>query len=657
MPGLATPVLWQNKNGIAAFLRSTGISAKNAIECAGRVVGIGGISTTSTLAIYSPTAGWAKQNLSSGGNQIPKMMFAAPNGDIFYSLQYNLTYTDTGKLWRLPVGSSTPVSVLDVRASANWIQSMCADAQGNLYCTEYDQTVGLWKSIDNGVTWSQIVSSAFPGSNFTPANHLHVVVYDPYRDVLLCSLGDGTNQYVQISGDAGITWSSWGNSHQYVGMLPHPNYIFLCSDLSTDTGIYRAPINGTGVAAIIASTPVRVLNPVTDLGLATQASFGVGWEGFVDSFGYIVLPRAAVSVSGVAARLLVSTDDGTTWYTFRTWAYAGSGTSDFMQNQAYYGYASPTGYRYGSVNAGSVGPGLVEWRVMPSGYTPNINSAGGHQWSNLGPWLNIPDYAWTSNIAPKLTEDYAVAGYFSQPGCAILKNGFAFTGTTSTAPLFTNDCESFPVAGGWTSSASSSPLTVLAADAAIFKVGTGSIKMTTVSAGGALFGSIQKLGCFGTDPVAQPQVWASMWFRWDTAPSAACSAILSIENGGVDYVRVQQSSTGVWQLRIRNAATTADDTFDTGVPALPSTWAALKLGIVRSATVGRVRFWINSVLALDLRGLNTIGTNNYTDGKFGFSTAQAAVMQFNIDQCSVSYADPDQPTGITFSDHTAYAIT
>ncbi len=653
---IQTPTVWFNPNGIGAYLRSTGISAKNAIECAGRVVGIGGVGTTSVLAIYSPTTGWTRQNLASGGNQICKLLFGAPNGDIFYSLQYNVTYTDTGKLWRIPAGSTTPVQVLDVRASTNWLQSMCADRQGNLYCTEYDTSIGLWKSIDNGANWTKIVSTSFPGSGFTPANHLHVIVYDQYRDVLICSLGDGTNQYNQVSGDGGVTWSSWTLSQQCVAIVPTSKYIFFASDLSTDSGIYRAPVSGTGVSAVTSATPVRVLNPVTDLGLPTQSSFGIAWEGWEDSFGYLVIPRTAVSVSGVAARVLVSPDNGTTWFNFRSWAYAGSGTSDWGQNPAYNAYSSQTGYKYGSINAGSVGPGCMEWRIVPTGWAPRISSSGTNQWAGTGPWAEIPDYACNGNIVPSLSENYATAGYFSRPGGAIRKNGYSFTGTTSTAPIDTNTCDAFPVSGAWTSSASAGPVTTLALDTVQFRVGTGSISMTTAATGGTLFGSIQRNNSYVTNITTNPDVWASMWFRCDTAPSAVWSSILSIENGGVDYVRAQVSSTGVWQVRIRNNATGADDTFDTGVPFLPSSWVFLKLHAVRSSTAGRVRFWINNVLALDLRGLITVGSNNYTDAKYGFSTSQAAVMVFNIDACSLSYADPEQPSGITFSDRTAFAL-
>lgn len=651
---LPAPVLWFNKQGIIAGARGDSIAANAAIEVAGRYAVLGAVGTTSVLGLYSLGGPWVRTALAAGHGAVPKLMYGAPNGDIFYSLQYDAAGADTGALWRVPVGSATPVKVLDVSGDSAWLQSMCADDDGNLYVNQYstlgggNDVVGLFKSTDSGATFTKIVSATgYPGSGLVPLTHIHKIVWDKYHKVLISSCGDGTGMYNQISADGGTTWTSWTATIQSTMIVPTKDYLFFAADLSTDTGIYRAAITGTGVAAVIAATATRVLNPVTDLGLATQAAFGIGWDGYVDSFGYLVMPRTSVSVSGVAALLMVSPDMGTTWRSFRSPAYAGSGTADFNRCPTNSDYPNKTGYNYGFVATGSSGPGLVEWRIVPSGWSPLIDTtAGTARRLGLGPWNEIPDYGWTPNINPSLNSNYNIAGYFSVPGCVINKRGKSFNGSVSTAPLFTQTCEALPVSGGWAQSIGSSPLVINAVDNTNFKTQAGSIKWTTAGLAGTSFGSWQKTTCFSTDVVAQPNCWVSAWWMADFTPTAVIQVCASIENGN-DYVRAQVSTGNLWQLRIKNQATSRDDLHTSDLGYSPSQWYYLKIHVVRSATAGRVRFWVNNLLALDIEGINTVGTGNYTDGKFGFTTTQVGVLNIWIDQLNVSYADPDQPSGMT----------
>lgn len=91
-------------------------------------------------------------------------------------------------------------------------ESTYSDGAGKRYmfAAEYDHSTTqkmVYYSLDAGETWDILKAGDIdnrPGEN----NHWHAVQYDPYRDAVWLSQGDGTNSRVYVTFDWGDTWHS-----------------------------------------------------------------------------------------------------------------------------------------------------------------------------------------------------------------------------------------------------------------------------------------------------------------------------------------------------------------------------------------------------------------------------------------------------------------
>jgi hypothetical protein len=637
------PRLWLARNGIVGFPRHDGVAAKAGLQVGARLFVVCTSGTTTYLEIYD-ASGWTRQTVTAGGGQAPRMLFGDSRGHFYFSLEYNGSYAGTGCLWKIPAGSVTPEKVLSSATTpaftnaADWIQGMCEDDAGHLYASEYSSGVGMFKSQDDGATWTKIVATSYPGSGLTPATHIHGVVWDPYRQVLISSCGDAANMYSQVSGDGGVSWQSWTHTNQTTGFAFDSDYIYLTADLSTDRAIYRAAVNATGVAAVVGVTPEKVLDPVTDLGIASHANMGHSWGGWVVD-GLVVFPFGSVSTAGYQAHLVVSGDQGESWHAFKA-GTKGAANSDWGHVPSY-AVADDYGFHYGIV----YGLDFVQWRMYAAGTGPRIDETGGEQWLSDGmtaPWSELPDYGWSAQLGPVLDSDVTVPVTLSLNDVSVARQGFAFTGTTTVAPHVVKSCDA--VAGVTSPWAISKHASSAAADEATIKTeGAGSIKLTL--SGSAEYAQIQNTTAYSAVIATYPDAWIRGDWRCDTAISAAMAGLCKIYNGN-DYADIQLTSAGKWMLRVRNAANGIDNTFTTTAVVAVGAWNSLKLHIKR-ATNGRVRGWVNGVLLWDIIGVNTSGTNPQTTGHLGVSTSQAATVY--VDNIKCSYSDPDEPSGLTLA--------
>jgi len=80
---------------------------------------------------------------------------------------------------------------------------MAETSDGTLFMQEYgSQLTGIYRSINDGETWKQIVNSKEIDKK---ALHFHSIAYDEYRDLLIVTLGDGNLVKIAISEDYGDT--------------------------------------------------------------------------------------------------------------------------------------------------------------------------------------------------------------------------------------------------------------------------------------------------------------------------------------------------------------------------------------------------------------------------------------------------------------------
>ena len=636
--------------GVVAVPRSEVIGGDMAIDYGGKVYSLGNVSSTVRLGTYEAGL-WSFQTIA-GADGDASCMFIDSSGNLLFSIR------DSGTLWRVPAGGGAPIIVIGsgtsppMQDALDEIRGMCEDRAGNLYCTEYGNATGMFKSSDGGATWSLIVNgtTGFPGSGVIPDDHLHTVVYDPYRDVLIAAHGDTSNSFNQVSHDGGISWSSWTGTDQSVGITFDADYIYISSDLATDRRIYRARPATQDLAGVIASVPQVVFDPQIDLGLTNQTDMGHAWWADVDSFGNVIVPWGAVSTEGLPAYLTVSTDQGNTWRAVPSpgtaTPAANAGWSHALNRSM---HAQWSGFYYGSIT----GRGLQAWRTYPNKQfiAINQNTGGDPKFSDgvVLPWEEIVDYGLgDKGLNVGLSANYSTPYLPGTENLIIAQNGNTFDGTTETAPHRVQDCEGDPLTESWT--ANTSGTATLQSTEQVLE-GNYSVKIDLAS---GQFGLVQRVNVFAgrTSPTTMPAGQESAWIEGRIWLPASISIV-----GDVGLISMSRSGNSVWfgfnQQDLVTRVTKADDRIYIGEPLASRVvfggWNTVKLHVYR-ATSGRVQSWINGALISDIVGINTIPT---VDGDFatgvGINTVGHEGAIIYIDDIACSYAEPRQPSGITLS--------
>ena len=227
-----------------------------------------------------------------------RCLFIDSRGYIFIGAQ-NPTSGQIGWLWRSTDDGLTFTQVLNI---AVW--GMAEDSNGYLYVGRYENGISaceVYKSTDAGETWTNISDP-----NWTAANgydHVHSVLIDPSTDWLYVALGDfATYEGVWRSKlKDGSDWVFKGPSdrtdYQFVGMEEKDGYIYLGSD-RWDGCIWRFQDDGTDAAQTF--TVVHD-NPIDKhIFYLKKDNAGRLWAGILNN-----------EVGGTTK--LLTSDDGTTW--------------------------------------------------------------------------------------------------------------------------------------------------------------------------------------------------------------------------------------------------------------------------------------------------------------------------------------------------------
>ena len=115
---------------------------------------------------------------------------------------------------------------------------ICDDQYGNIYIGEYNTvgktTINLWKSIDDGLTFSPVY--VFTDS---VVRHIHFIQLDPYTNNLWMGCGDtGTQPRIGYSSDGGESWTWVDQGSQRAracGALFTQNYVHWGMDANAET--------------------------------------------------------------------------------------------------------------------------------------------------------------------------------------------------------------------------------------------------------------------------------------------------------------------------------------------------------------------------------------------------------------------------------------
>jgi photosystem II stability/assembly factor-like uncharacterized protein len=257
---------------------------------------------------------------------------------VFTSPSTSASYNELG-LWRSTDNGQSWSQVLSLPPNCE-SSSIAEDSNGNLFMGVYttgDSTSNarIYRSTDGGLNW---VSVYYDSS----ARHVHCVTVDESNNYIYASIGDLVSPwniaYVLRSTDGGNTWSQiLPGMEQIIAIEAVPGARLFATDSATDGKIYR-------------TTDDINYNLVLDTG---AQSYGY-WIRTNDINGNIY----ASFIGGEhpmqwVAGIWVSTNQGESWSVYKTFpihnAYYGSGSaSNFFEGTMYYCVQLDSGWENGT---------------------------------------------------------------------------------------------------------------------------------------------------------------------------------------------------------------------------------------------------------------------------------------------------------------------
>jgi hypothetical protein len=628
----------KNRQGIVWNMRADAA----AVGYAGRVFSIRfpGVAWRWDSGAGWRTTGWTFTFLTQ------HMLFVDSRGNIYYCNGTIGTGTAAREIWRSTDGGVTFSVCLTLPGTQDSPAPMCEDDLGSLYVPAYgNATVGapdnvdrnvqmglnsrtLWKSADGGATWANI-SAGFPlAGGFTGAasiqRHLHGVFWDDTRKLLFVTHGDASaGSPILVSSDRGATFSAWNNTRQATAMAFTAGSVIYGADQSTDGRIYRCNCGpGCSFTSLLGLTPTPALDWTT-LGVAdnTIATTGFCWNATVFPSGALVFPF----VTGTAARLVASVDDGVTWTMLDS--TAGGGSTYKEQYSVSWRGNTWDGYMYGlDLTLSSV---LTQLSVHKIGATLTVNAATG---SIIGDGVRTPmrrylDGQPINAVVQQLTADYpehitATANY-----SIFDSNGYAL-GSIGTLPVINETWEG--ALAGWTNAVSSGGVTTQGATNRA-KNGTKSLLCDLTAGSGSPNANCRKTI---TTTVDGDELWASAdtYFEALAAPN---NEFFELNVARTFTINANQDR---WQLGVSG-------NFYSTVGFVPpvGAWVHWKLALRIHPTDGRIRFWVDTGagyrLAIDVEGVSTRGVQYTT---VGFKAVSTTLTRVNHDNCAVCLnGDPD----------------
>lgn len=158
-----------------------------------------------------------------------------------------------GQMKRSTDGGATFTDVYALPAATTAAWSITESSAGSLVATQSSAGVGLFKSTDDGQTWTQIAdATTFPDF----PDHVHRARYHPVNDYLIVTGGDGAaNKGFYRSTDDGATFDYLvpaNGTTQWVGIGCHPTdgqTYFLAADDGGEGPIVKITDGGTNTLA------------------------------------------------------------------------------------------------------------------------------------------------------------------------------------------------------------------------------------------------------------------------------------------------------------------------------------------------------------------------------------------------------------------------
>jgi hypothetical protein len=184
----------------------------------------------------------------------------------------SLLHSVNGEIIRSTNGGESWSTVQSLNESGNRIWTFTENGSGTIFASEYAQGVHLWKSTDDGETWSE---------HDTPdiADHIHKIRFHPADDDrVIMTQGDAEPVGYYRSDDEGESWDLFtpiGNedmtgSGQMVGIGFDPNdpdIYYLGTDSAWFEGIIKIEDDGSGEPEVVhAQTGLTSSGPVATSG-------------------------------------------------------------------------------------------------------------------------------------------------------------------------------------------------------------------------------------------------------------------------------------------------------------------------------------------------------------------------------------------------------
>jgi hypothetical protein len=126
--------------------------------------------------------------------------------------------------------------VLALENTENVFWHMTETRDGLLFVQEYGRTLtGIYRSADGGETWRRIMTSRVIDNK---SRHFHSIAYDPYRFLLVATLGDRNLVKIVVSQDHGETWNPvYTAAYQCLPIAILKDYLVFGMDSAISKGV------------------------------------------------------------------------------------------------------------------------------------------------------------------------------------------------------------------------------------------------------------------------------------------------------------------------------------------------------------------------------------------------------------------------------------
>jgi hypothetical protein len=618
------------------------------------------IDSSGNVWLYTEAGdGWTIVGATTFAAQAVGMsfLFADSRGYLFFCstvTNYNIIYrsTDDGANW-------TAVKTFPLTTDSG--APIAEDDLGNLYLGTYgslgagSNSCKFYKSTDGGANWTDLTAN-LPS---TPQRHIHGCWWDDYRKLLFVTHGDaGSSSRIFVSGDRGVTFSTWTASAQATAMAFSPDYVFYTADQSGNRGVYRAAAAaGISAATMSAATPTKVFDWRADGDRASSGgSAGTDngyawWGGYAN--GSVFFPYGS---EGARAALLTSTDQGATWAEVDSFESAGI----LYHEMAAVSPFNPgwDGLYYGRTTNSSQSL-LSAWGLFAPGTVSQIDPASTSRGSGVAIARAEPiGYGLRSpGLIQKLIANYTSPIMLSQYG-VLLANGKT-AGAQGSTPLVYHNADDVTAPSV---TFSTNPITLSTS-------GTGSAVVTSTTqkvSGANSFKAVVTAGTgasqfrLTTAPWGTAdgtEAWVSTRVYWNGTIDANRQDIIEFNSIRVGVMLIGSTKAlRVFQLTLSVNLNTQDAADLVAIPE--NTWFRLKFACSLSPNSvggrrGRVRVWVDIGAgwrqvcdAMGVPTYSSVSANLFLGINQGGSGAAATCY---LDDIRWSTSDPDRVAPITLA--------